>query len=70
MIGENIEIRIIEVRGDQVKIGIEAPEDVKVYRKEIYIQICQENKEAARAVSDITLLNKLVKNQKNNEKQE
>ena len=44
MIYTNIEITILEVRGDQVKIGIEAPKDVPIYRKEVYLQIQEENK--------------------------
>ena len=41
----NIEITILEVKGDQVKIGIQAPRDVSIYRKEIYLQIQKENEE-------------------------
>lgn len=47
MIGDNIEITIIEVQGDQVRIGINAPRSVSVYRKELYEEIQQENKKAA-----------------------
>lgn len=46
-IGDGIEITIISIQGDQVKIGIEAPKSVEVYRKEIYAQIQEENKSAA-----------------------
>ena len=44
MINNNVEITILEVRGDQVKIGIQAPKDVPIYRKEVYLQIQEENK--------------------------
>ena len=44
MINNNVEITILEVRGDQVKIGITAPKDVPIYRKEVYLQIQEENK--------------------------
>ena len=44
---ETIEVTITEVRGDQVRIGTAAPEDVKVHRKEIYDQIQQENRASA-----------------------
>lgn len=47
IIDNNIEVTIIEVKGDQVKIGIKAPKSVPVYRKEVYVQIQEENKEAA-----------------------
>lgn len=44
VINNNIEISILEVRGDQIKIGITAPKDVPIYRKEVYKQIQEENK--------------------------
>lgn len=47
-IGDDIEITVIEVRGDQVRLGITAPRDIAVHRKEIYLQIQQENVKAAR----------------------
>ena len=46
-IGDDIEITVIEVRGDQVRLGVSAPRDVSVHRKEIYLQIQQENVNAA-----------------------
>lgn len=46
MINNNIEITILDIRGDQVKIGISAPKDVSIYRKEVYLQIQESNKEA------------------------
>lgn len=47
-IGDDIEITIIEVRGDQVRLGVTAPRDIPVHRKEVYLQIQQENLNAAR----------------------
>ncbi|MBR4027871.1 MAG: carbon storage regulator CsrA [Lachnospiraceae bacterium] len=44
MINNNVEITVLEVRGDQVKLGISAPKDVPIYRKEVYLQIQEENK--------------------------
>ena len=44
MVNNNVEITILEVRGDQVKIGISAPKAVPIYRKEVYLQIQEENK--------------------------
>ena len=44
MVNNNVEITILEVRGDQVKVGISAPKDVPIYRKEVYLQIQEENK--------------------------
>ena len=46
VLNNNIEITILEVKGDQVKVGIQAPKDVSIYRKEIYLQIQKENEEA------------------------
>jgi carbon storage regulator len=48
MIGDQIEISILEIRGDQVKIGINAPRSVKIYRQEVYKAIQQENIEAVK----------------------
>ena len=47
IINNNIEVTIIEVKGDQVKVGVTAPKSVPVYRKEVYEQIQESNKEAA-----------------------
>lgn len=50
IINDDIEITIIEIKGDQVKIGISAPKSVPIYRKELYMQIQNANKEAAQSV--------------------
>lgn len=47
MLGDNIEITIIEIQGDQVRLGINAPKNVSIYRKELFIEIQEENKKAA-----------------------
>mgnify|MGYP000549121347 FL=1 len=47
MIGNDIKITILEVKGEQVKIGITAPKAVPIYREEVYTQIKEANKEAA-----------------------
>ena len=47
IIGNDIEITILEVKGEQVKIGINAPKSGPVYREEVYEQIKEANKEAA-----------------------
>ena len=47
MIGDDISISIIEIRGDQVRIGVDAPKNVKVFRQEVYDAIKAENKAAA-----------------------
>lgn len=59
MIGNDIEITLLEIKGDQVKIGINAPKSVPIYRKEIYVQIQDENKKASEGEVDLRTLNKL-----------
>ena len=59
MIGSDIEITLLEIKGDQVKIGINAPKSVPIYRKEIYMQIQYENKKASEGEIDVEVLNKL-----------
>lgn len=58
IINNNVEVTILEVKGDQVKIGITAPKEVPVYRKEVYIQIQEANK-AAVDVEGMEALKKL-----------
>jgi len=52
-IGDNIEISVIAIDGDQVKLGISAPKSVEIHRKEIYDAIQLENNEAANLPVDI-----------------
>ena len=47
IVNDNIEITVLEVKGDQIKIGIDAPKSVPIYRKEVYTQIQEANKDAA-----------------------
>ena len=49
VINNNIEITILEIKGEQVKIGISAPKEVPIYRKEVYLQIQESKKEAMNA---------------------
>ena len=44
VINNNIEVTVLEVRGDQIKLGITAPREVPIYRKEIYLEIQESNK--------------------------
>ena len=50
MIGNDIEITVLEIKGDQIKLGMKAPKSVPIYRKELYVQIQEENKQAGSAV--------------------
>jgi len=47
MIGDAIEISVLSVMGEKVRIGIQAPRDVPVFRKEVYLEIQREKREAA-----------------------
>jgi carbon storage regulator len=67
-IGDDIEITVIEVRGDQVRLGVAAPRDVAVHRKEVYLQIQQENRAASQAAPDDVSLDALGKAVTNHEK--
>jgi carbon storage regulator len=49
MVGDSVEITVVEVRGDQVKLGITAPKAIKVHRKEVYLAIQRENIDASKA---------------------
>lgn len=51
ILNNNIELTVLEIKGDQVKIGISAPKSVPIYRKEVYLQIEEENKASASAES-------------------
>ncbi len=46
VINNNVEVTVLEIKGEQVKLGISAPREVPVYRKEVYVQIQDANKEA------------------------
>jgi carbon storage regulator len=66
MIGDDIEVRIVDVKGDQVKIGITAPKNIRVDRKEIYDMIKTENIESVKAVDKVKLkdIGDIFKNRK------
>lgn len=55
-IGDDIEIKILSIDGDQIKLGIEAPRSVDIYRKEIYVSIQEENNQAANVSLDLVRL--------------
>jgi len=59
VIGNDIELTILDIKGDQVRVGIAAPREVPVYRKEVYLQIQESNKEAAN-VADLDALKNLL----------
>lgn len=52
MIGDEVEITIVDIRGDKVRLGITAPRHIQVHRKEVYEAIKRENQQAARLKPD------------------
>jgi len=62
MIGDEIEISIVDIRGDKVRLGINAPTRIAVHRKEVYDAIKRENAQAARlGASDLDSLAQTIK---------
>lgn len=55
MIGDDIVINVVEVQGENVRIAIDAPREIKIYRGEIYRAIQEENQKAAAQVSNVDL---------------
>ena len=49
MIGDNIEVSVLSVLGEKVRLGIQAPREVPVFRKEVYLEIQAQDLQAARA---------------------
>lgn len=62
IIDDQIEISIIEIKGDQVKIGINAPRSVKIFRQEVYLAIQEANKAAVKSSTELPDLD-IFKNQ-------
>jgi carbon storage regulator len=60
MIGDDIEVTVVDIRGDKVRLGINAPKEIAVHRKEVYDAIRRENRAAAQVKpEDLSGLNKL-----------
>ncbi|MEB3285192.1 MAG: carbon storage regulator CsrA [Candidatus Sericytochromatia bacterium] len=69
MIGDDIEVILLETKGDTAKIGIVAPNDVKVYRQEIYQAIKAENLRATQNPATVDAASSLLKNVLHNRKE-
>lgn len=67
-IGDSVRIVVLEVTGDNVRIGIEAPPEVAVYRSEIYLAIRRENREAVASREILAEVEALVKPVEKNKK--
>lgn len=57
VINNNVEITVLEIKGDQIKLGIAAPKEVPIYRKEIYLQIQEANKAAVEVANPEAIKN-------------
>ena len=55
LIGEDIEVKVLKIQGNQVHLGISAPREVAVYRNEIWQQVLDENEHAAMPADDVDL---------------
>lgn len=65
MIGDDIRITVVEIKGGAIRIGIEAPADKKIYRQEVFERICRENQEAAQwNPSDLDALSESLQERK------
>ena len=53
IIADNIVVTILDIQGDQIRLGVEAPKSVKIFRKELYLEILEENKAAARLAAQV-----------------
>jgi len=61
-IDDHIKIRVVQIKGKQVRLGIEAPQDTKIHREEVYVAIQKQNEESVQTNTDSTrALSKLLK---------
>ena len=70
VIGDTITISLLDIKGDQVKLGIEAPQEIKIFRQEVYQAIQEENKAAARigaSLPDLSVFNQGLNDKDNQE---
>ncbi|WP_186580802.1 carbon storage regulator CsrA [Aquibacillus kalidii] len=62
-IGEDIELKVLAVDGDQIKLGISAPKHIDIHRMEVYLDIQEQNSEAAKVSTDLfNIFKKSTKN--------
>ena len=66
IIGDDIYVSIVDIKGDQVKLGIQAPADIKVYRHEVYEAIQKENVAAARTSAVLPEIKRLAGKKRTN----
>lgn len=56
VIGDDIELVVLSIEGDQIKLGIDAPRNVQIFRKEVYLSIQQSNREAVQSTTNLQKL--------------
>ncbi len=65
VVTEKVTVRLLEIKGGQIKLGVEAPSDMAIHREEVFLRIVEENKKAASSTSstqpaDLSILSKLI----------
>jgi carbon storage regulator len=60
-IDDHIKITVVQIKGKQVRLGIQAPKETKIHREEVYSAIQDQNKEAGSAPADLDLVSKALK---------
>lgn len=56
MVGDDVEVTVVDIRGDKVRLGFSAPKDVSIHRREVWMAIRRENAEAAREVKPVEVV--------------
>ena len=64
IIGDNIEVKVLEISDGKVKLGIEAPKNIDIIRKELYENIQEENKKASEKNINLDMLKEIIKKYK------
>lgn len=67
-LGDNIKLKILSVQGKQIKIGLDVPEDMTVYRDEVYLKIKEQNKQALESSQQDLLAAAMLWQKKENKK--
>lgn len=60
ILGDNIEVKILDMQDGKIKMGIEAPRDISILRKEVYDAVIEENKKSIETEFDISILFKSI----------
>ena len=70
IVGDDIVIQIVDIQGDNIKLGIEAPKEVRVLRKELYEETIKANQEASQNIAELKEVMKQVKQYTNIKRKE